>query len=50
MADDRLIEIVAELLTELQQFRKETNENFEKLETKVSRLEEQQAKTNLGFE
>jgi hypothetical protein len=41
-ADDRLIEIMSELLLEVQHLRQDSNIRFE-------RLEEQQKKTNLGL-
>lgn len=55
-SDDRLIEIVAELLEETRQFRQDSNVRFERLEKQqiqtnnsIERLEEQQKKTNLAI-
>ncbi len=55
-SDDRLIEIVAELLEETRQFRQDSNVRFERLEkqqiqtnSSIERLEEQQKKTNLAI-
>ncbi len=49
-SDDRLIEIMADLLAETRQFRQDSNARFERLEEKLERLEEQQKKTNLSIE
>jgi len=52
--DDRLIEVMAELLAEVHEMRKDTkvqlqelNTGMTDLNTRVGRLEEQQARTNL---
>ena len=56
-SDDRLIEIMADLLAETRQFRQDSNARFERLEEQqkktnfsIERLEEQQKKTNFSIE
>ncbi|MBC7449275.1 MAG: hypothetical protein H7330_14580 [Hymenobacteraceae bacterium] len=55
-ADDRLIEIMAELLTEVHQMRLDSNERMDRmdgrlegLDNRLERLEDQQIKTNLAL-
>lgn len=48
-SDDRLVEIMADLLTETHQFRQDSNERFERLERHLERLEDQQIKTNMAL-
>ena len=49
MADDRLIEIMAELLAEVHQMRLDMNSRFESLENRIVSLERQQEKTSLAI-
>ena len=49
MADDRLIEIMAELLAEVHQMRVDNNERLDKTNERLDRLETQTAKNNAAI-
>ena len=48
-SDDRLVEIMTDLLTETRQFRQDSNARFERLENRLERMEDQQIKTNMAL-
>ncbi len=49
MADDRLIEIMADLLAEVHQMRVDNNERLDKTNERLDRLETQTAKNNAAI-